>query len=122
LSDFAVKNKEKGWYSSECKECHREIRNRIYAANPNIDKERVRDRRVKLRQWICEVRGQYVCACGESHPATLDFHHVDPVKKEFSIGKLADLGWSKKHISAEIKKCVVMCSNCHRKLHWDMRA
>jgi hypothetical protein len=41
------------------------------------------------------------CAdCGQSHPATLDFHHLDPAKEE-------------------IAKCVVLCANCHRIRHWN---
>ena len=56
--------------------------------------------------------------CGEAHPATLDFHHVvkDPSNKKVhrliangSIGRAME----------EIKKCLVLCANCHRKHHYD---
>ena len=58
--------------------------------------------------------------CPETHPACLEFHHRDPSTKLFNIGE--DYGkHSWKSILAEVAKCDVLCSNCHRKLHWEMR-
>ena len=56
--------------------------------------------------------------CGEAHPATLDFHHVDPKEKERSLGDIGKYGWSRAKALAEIAKCVILCANCHRKRHW----
>lgn len=58
--------------------------------------------------------------CKENHPATLDFHHVDPNEKEYSIDRLVrNCSW--KTIKMELEKCVVLCANCHRKHHHDER-
>ncbi|CCV12969.1 hypothetical protein MESS4_510136 [Mesorhizobium sp. STM 4661] len=57
------------------------------------------------------------CACGEDHPGCLDFHHVTD-DKEVNVGDAVRLGWSIKRLMTEINKCVVMCSNCHRKHHY----
>ena len=58
--------------------------------------------------------------CGENHPATLDFHHVDPNEKEHSIDRLVrNCSW--KTIERELEKCVVLCANCHRKHHHEER-
>jgi hypothetical protein len=57
--------------------------------------------------------------CGESHPATLDFHHRDPNEKDFLLSSAARNGWGKERILREIEKCDVICSNCHRKEHWN---
>ena len=58
--------------------------------------------------------------CGENHPATLDFHHVDPNEKEHSIDRLVrNRSW--KTIERELEKCVVLCANCHRKHHHEER-
>jgi len=57
--------------------------------------------------------------CGENHPATLDFHHHTPHPDNIKINKLVKFrryGFAKKEI---IEKCIVLCSNCHRKHHWD---
>ena len=50
----------------------------------------------------------------------LEFHHIDPSKKDFTISndslKLADA-------IKESKKCILICSNCHKEFHdgmWDI--
>ena len=60
--------------------------------------------------------------CGESHPATLDFHHHTPSKDNIKISKLLADGRFSFAIEEIMNKCVVLCSNCHRKHHWEERA
>ena len=59
--------------------------------------------------------------CGQNHPATFDFHHVDSRTKEHSVNTLVKNRAFKRAIE-EIKKCVVLCANCHRIHHHDERA
>ena len=63
---------------------------------------------------FCEI-------CGENHPATLDFHHKNPLTKIDTITNLLrQKGWSfERLLQEEIPKCQVLCSNCHRKLHYE---
>ena len=56
--------------------------------------------------------------CGEDHIACLDFHHQNPEEKEHNIAWMLAFGFSKEAILAEIDKCIVLCSNCHRKEHF----
>lgn len=58
--------------------------------------------------------------CGENHPACLEFHHLDPENKDNDIAYMVNTGYSIARILREIEKCVVLCSNCHRKLHFEM--
>ena len=58
--------------------------------------------------------------CGENHPACLEFHHNDPNKKEYNVSKIVNSTYSIKTILKEIKKCTVLCSNCHRKEHFKI--
>jgi hypothetical protein len=51
----------------------------------------------------------------------IDFHHADPTRKEFSISVAIRKRYSLERITREIKKCRRLCSNCHRKLHWEER-
>jgi hypothetical protein len=51
------------------------------------------------------------------HPACLVFHHVDPAVKDLAIADALRRGFAKKRILAEMAKCVVLCANCHIKLH-----
>jgi hypothetical protein len=52
--------------------------------------------------------------CSERRPSTLDYHHVEPDKKEFEISNLMRRGLSFKKMKAEIAKCILLCANCHR--------
>lgn len=65
--------------------------------------------------------GKTCSKCPENHPAALDFHHIHPEQKRSSLSSAAAKGWSKSHILEEITKCELLCSNCHRKLHWTER-
>ena len=54
--------------------------------------------------------------CGETRKYVLDFHHKEKDDKEFTIGRLEK--GSLDLIKAEIDKCIVLCSNCHREFHF----
>ena len=58
--------------------------------------------------------------CGQNHPATFDFHHVDSSTKEESVNKLIK-NRAFKRAMEEVKKCVVLCANCHRIHHHNER-
>jgi len=50
--------------------------------------------------------------CGGNYPPyVLDFHHVRG-RKKFTIGMKRGASW--KTLEAEIKKCHLLCANCHR--------
>jgi hypothetical protein len=115
--DFSFKNKKLGTRASCCKECHKLYMKKHYKLNRNayIDRGKKRNSLEKRnhRAFIISLKTKCII-CGETHPACLEFHHKDPLKKEFLISKL----YNKKRILEEIKKCNVLCSNCHRKYHW----
>jgi hypothetical protein len=80
----------------------------------------VNKRRKRLKKWLKELKSTLKCEkCGENHPGCLDFHHDDPNEKEISLSQaVAKKGWCEERMLEEIAKCTVLCSNCHRKLHW----
>lgn len=90
-------------------------------AKQNIDKwtmnrlNELRRRRDRHRKFIFDYKTANPCACGESIPVALDFHHKNPEEKENLISKL--VGKSMTALQKEIAKCVVLCANCHRKGH-----
>src|SRR2546423_3751274 len=74
----------------------------------------------KRRRWLSDYKSSLSCArCGESHPATLTFHHRDPSEKSFEIGNMLTRKVGLKRLLAEIQKCEVLCANCHSKEHWS---
>ena len=57
-----------------------------------------------------------VCAYDKCDKA-LDFHHLDPSKKDFSIGQVTESPVAITKIADELEKCVMLCANCHREYH-----
>jgi hypothetical protein len=76
-------------------------------------------RRKKTKKWFRKkILPRKRCRCGESNPACLDFHHKNPKTKKDKVSRLVDCAFNKNIILVEIRKCVVLCANCHRKLHY----
>lgn len=68
-----------------------------------------------LIQYMRQLKSNGCIVCGEKDQACLDFHHLH--NKSFTIGnQCKDKGISS--IKNEVDKCVVLCANCHRKLHF----
>ena len=91
-----------------------------YEKNKEEVKQKNRLRRKTLRaKWVAYKSGFVCTKCGEDHPATFDFHHI--VRSDYSsINKLIADGRFTKAME-EVKKCICLCANCHRKLHYEER-
>lgn len=99
-------------------EKQKEAQKRSYikrAKSRKADHERKLERR-KLRklELFSDLGG--CLNCGETDIACLDFHHTDPSKKDMGMNELLKQK-SEKYLE-ELKKCIILCSNCHRKLHY----
>lgn len=93
-----------GRYRSECKECH---------------KSYVKGKYQERKQVINEIKQECKCQkCGESRYYVLDFHHIDPSQKDFTISRMSANRNDMENIKKEIEKCVVLCANCHREFHY----
>ena len=55
--------------------------------------------------------------CGNNNIFHLTFHHRDSNEKENTISQIWKNRWSL--IEPEIKKCILLCDNCHRELHYN---
>lgn len=77
----------------------------------------LKERRKKHRAQLAEIKHNKGCVvCGENRPPCLDFHAPDGhTNKCLSRMVKAGVPWTK--IEAEIKRCVVVCANCHRLIH-----
>lgn len=79
-----------------------------------------RERKDEIREWFIEIKKDLKCqTCGENHPACLEFHHENEDDKYGCVSSMVHAGYAKEKILAEIKKCSVFCSNCHRKFHFN---
>lgn len=91
-------------------------RRKWYKENAKHAKRKVKERKDSLKEWLRSLKVGKSCKCGESDSRALDYHHIDPTNKLGCISNAAGgRGWSKEKTLKEIEKCVLMCSNCHRK-------
>jgi hypothetical protein len=97
----------------------KEYQKKWYQDHKETCKNSLRKRRNDNRKYIEEIRKNSKCEeCLENHPACLDFHHINESQKDLDISR-AICDWGLERIKHEIMKCQVLCSNCHRKLHWE---
>lgn len=90
-----------------------------YQRNKEAVQARVaKNKKAARDKWI-EFKAQQLCShCGATHPAIIDFHHVVRDGTQESVNRMAaDNRWAA--IYEEVKKCIPLCSNCHRILHWN---
>jgi predicted HNH restriction endonuclease len=100
-------------------EYYREYQRRHYEANKQAYIDRAAARKEVYRAQWTAFKATLACTkCGENHPSTLDFHHVVRSPENKKVHRLiANMAFKK--AMEELKKCIVLCSNCHRKLHWE---
>ena len=69
----------------------------------------------KIKEQLVEYKGGKCQICGYNKcSAALEFHHIDPNKKDFTIS-----GGTKsfEKLKPEVDKCIMVCSNCHKEIH-----
>jgi 5-methylcytosine-specific restriction endonuclease McrA len=81
----------------------------------NVQSTIIWRQRAKLK--LIEYKGGKCERCGynKCHVA-LEFHHLNPDEKDFTIsGK----SWSFERLKKEVDKCILVCSNCHKEIHYE---
>lgn len=81
------------------------------------NKEAVTKRRRVLKEKAVEYLGGKCIVCGyHKCISALEFHHRNPLEKDFSISSDGNTrSWEK--IKGELDKCDLVCANCHREIH-----
>lgn len=115
-TDFRIRSSNKK-LNSHCNECQKEYTRNHYLNNKKYYLDKAYRRGKEIRQWFEDYKNKLKCvSCGENDPVTFDFHHINPLKKDETIAFLvANNSWNL--LQTELKKCVVLCANCHRKYH-----
>lgn len=73
-------------------------------------------RRFELKKKAVDYLGGKCIDCGyDRYLEALEFDHIDPTLKEFSISGSHGRSWDV--IKAELDKCALRCANCHRERH-----
>ena len=100
LADFYKKGKT-GGTNSLCKKCFNKF---------------CQDRWIQRKKDMIELLGGKCSCCGYSKfYGALEFHHKNPGEKEFDWKRTRTLSEDK--MVAEVKKCDLLCANCHREVH-----
>ena len=96
----------------------KEIARRHYLKNAAVIKAATKNNKEKYRQRWRDYKATLSCVqCGETDPATFDFHHVIRSKDNKKVNKLLTNGNYKAALKEIEERCIVLCANCHRKLH-----
>ena len=76
-------------------------------------------RQRNLKKQMIEYKGGKCERCGyDKYYGALEFHHIDPSKKDFSLSHLKRYTFNQIVID-ELDKCMLLCSNCHREIHGE---
>lgn len=82
--------------------------------------EAVQNWRVRTKERMIEAMGGECQCCGYNKcKAALEFHHIDMAKKEFNFAVALKNPSSWPKLVVELRKCVLLCANCHREVHHD---
>ena len=102
LTEFSPTNKF-GNLNSYCKPCA---------------KKKNRKPKQRFKEECIVYKGGSCIRCGYNKcPAALEFHHREPNEKEFSLRDVNEVTLTQK-IKAELDKCDLVCSNCHKEIHY----
>lgn len=81
----------------------------------------VSNRRRKVKEELVKYKGGCCERCGyNKYIGALEFHHKEPSQKDFSV---ANKGATKSldFLKTEVDKCMLVCANCHREIHEELR-
>ena len=102
-------------------EARRVCKRKHYEGHKKSVGDKVKAYKARMRQEWHEFKSSLACnACGENDPITLDFHHIERHPSNRKLHVLLRNG-AYVQVYEEVKKCMVLCSNCHRKHHQKER-
>lgn len=112
------------WYqrnkdTSKFKESTKKRHAKWFQRNKSEAVEKNRQKKWERRNWLNDYKLQKGCSqCGFNKcVAALNFHHCNGEKEESLSRMIKRFGLER--IKEEVKKCVVLCANCHATLHWE---
>jgi hypothetical protein len=107
INDTEVLKKEIEKCIVVCANCHNEIH---FKPPYRLDRT-IRE----TWNYISNLKSSIGCyKCSYNKISGLEFHHINKTDKLFTIGRAKSLSKPLNVIMDEIKKCRVICSNCHR--------
>lgn len=115
---YAANREKKMAYAKAYREANREETIAYAKAYQKANREELKAKRDERNLIIFNYKGAECNHCGLSEPKHLeiyDYHHVDPDTKLYSVSNI--LKGPIERLRTEVDKCLLLCSNCHRKEH-----
>lgn len=99
-------------YRATCRTCLTKTRKKYRTDNHQHVAGLTRKRKQKTKDIVAEIKNVPCTDCKKKFPSVcMQFDHLPQYEKEFCISH--DYGRPLKRILKEIKKCEVVCANCH---------
>ena len=109
---FAKNVGRKDGLQSSCRECRKVYFKTHYEENKKYYIDKAYDRKLRIQKEFIEWLADKSCMdCGNSDIRVLEFDHRG--EKEYNVSHLVNTGRDKAAYE-EIKKCDIVCANCHR--------
>jgi len=71
--------------------------------------------RRRTKERMVKSFGNKCSVCDNTYPQEIfEFHHLKPETKEFNLGRIRSNCFSWERIVIELRKCIMVCANCHR--------
>lgn len=100
-----------------CRKCKQNWHYKDKTRQPNTyHSQSIRAFRRKLK-FVKKLGGKCK-SCGYSkNLSALEFNHIDPSNKSFSLCSRKLSNTNLKELEKEVEKCELLCANCHREHH-----
>lgn len=74
-----------------------------------------------IKHQLILYKGGKCQKCGYNKcEGALQFHHLDPKEKDFTIGQVSlSKELNMDILYQEVDKCILVCANCHAEIHWN---
>lgn len=74
--------------------------------------------KLKNKEYLDNYKKEHGCSkCEEKRHWVLEFHHINPSNKLAGVSNMCN-SYGIKKIQEEIDKCILVCANCHRDIHY----
>ncbi len=91
----------------------------------NKDKRRKYNRSIKIRnkKFADRVVLKFGCQkCGYNRcTRALHFHHIDPKTKNDNVTNIVNDTSSLDRVKEEMRKCIILCANCHAETEYEIQ-
>lgn len=114
-----LKKSTRGKYC-ESEDCRKKVSSDKWGKSKPSHRKARRKRGLERKEKLIQILGGE-CGCGESDLYKLSFHHRNPEDKSFTLDQTNLYKKSWEIIEEEVKKCDLLCLNCHAILHEKAR-